>query len=950
MNKNTAALIALLTSAMTAYTVNASDSLQTIETKHARIHFHQDYQAFAQQVASKFEPIYLDVSKKVGFTQDDKIDFLIGDDFHQANGYAVPLTANKIVKVFSSSPRSNEALGSYSDWLDLVISHELAHKIHISAPSRSWRSALDRYFLDSDILNFYRYPRWITEGYATVIETEYTGQGRVNSDYIKAMLQQWAIEGQLPTYGQLNGGENYQANRMAYYQGSAFLVWLQETYGKEKLQHIWRRSTAKNYRDFNAAFTGVFLENPPTLYKKFVAQQTFFAQQAQNNHQASGRLWQKNAFAVISSEPSPSNKKLLQLERDINGYFQLSIFSTADNEKAKESFINKQKLLLEEDNLDVAATTPAVFNREAEYSVKPARKYQWRNARWLDENHVLVLQYQKQDNRELGFELAKVNITTGKTELITQSVRLHDFTVSKDKEFVYGISHFAGFNQLVKVSLTDGSSQPLESKRLNQPMDNLTLSPDESTLALMAIADKHWKIHLFDIQKVTWKVIELPINGNYTSHLRWQNDGLLFSQSSQQESNSSVNIYRLNTKQQTWQQLTSGHKLATHAFTLDEKLIYAVTTSQGQDTFSQSILENNELAKGQYQVIAIDKPTLTQIQENQQEKKFISTDYGIGSQSGTMTLLTGYLSDKDDGVDLVIRGGDPLGRLRWQGALTRGDQQDNIALSVKSHWLNINWFAEYVDSEFQYRYFNNNVNSNTVRENSVTNINIAYDVNWSLSQKLQFQVGVGTDEVDFTEDDINSSDDISHTRLQSRYGYHTEIGKLQFGGGLTAALVEYQGDKEDWQRTDFGINGFLGYGKGALNYQYREAELDDNTPMHSLLNYGGMLSATSSQVMNSQMLNSRLPLNWQSGYKFKQHNVEANIKGVTFFYLDHTTDDNDSRNAYGIELSSGIDNISPILDGLTIKAGYSWYESENALTASVDDEQQFYFTGSYQFK
>ena len=98
--------------------VLAKDSQQTIETRFARIHFHQDYQEFAQQVAAKFDVIYLDVSQRVGFEQDEKLDLLIADDVHQANGYAIPLTSGKIVKLYSSAPRSEQALGSYEEWLD----------------------------------------------------------------------------------------------------------------------------------------------------------------------------------------------------------------------------------------------------------------------------------------------------------------------------------------------------------------------------------------------------------------------------------------------------------------------------------------------------------------------------------------------------------------------------------------------------------------------------------------------------------------------------------------------------------------------------------------------------------------------------------------------------------------------------------------------------------------
>jgi len=961
MNKITLALLATLGSPLASSffspQVQAEDSLQTIETEHARIHFHKDYQAFAQQVASKFEPIYADVSGRVGFEQNDKLDFLIGDDFHQANGYAISLTAGKIVKVFSSSPRSEEALGSYNDWLDLVISHELTHKIHMSQPSRSWRSALDSSLLESDILNFSRYPRWVTEGYATVIETEYTQQGRVNSDYIKAMLQQWAIEGQLPSYDALNGSSSYEGNRMAYNQGSAFLFWLQANYGQEKLQQLWKRSTAKQYRNFDSAFTGLFLDSPRTLYKKFVVEQTVSTKQTQVLTNNTGSLWQNNSFKVISSEPSPHQDKLLQLEIDDKGYTTLSTFLLAENNKAKDEFIEDNEKLLEADKNDVANSMPTVFDREAIITIQPSKKSQWRHARWLDNDHALVLQSQLQDNQELGFELAKVELSTGKVEKITHALRLHDFALTPDKKSVIATSHFAGFNQLIKVSLADGSYQALDSKRLNQPMDNLSLSPDGKTLALMAIHEKQWQIHFYQLTSQKWQVVNLPFSGNYTSHLRWQADGLYFSQSHSNNTqevslgikeNVAIDVYRLQPENNSWRQLTQGDKLATNAFTINDQLIYLSTTSQGQDTYSQALNESiseQKLPSGKYELLTFDKV----VPKINLASDFETKNYGIGPQSALMTgWVTGYASDEDSGGDLVIRGGDPLGRLRWQAAATFGDQQESTAISVKSNWENIEWFVEFIDSEYE--------NDSFKRANQLFNIDVAKNFMLSDNNRLKVQLGVGRDEIDYFSESLQTQadDEINHYRMQGEYKFQDNIGRINYGFSLNAALIDYestQQDKQTWQRNDFGLGAFVSHKDYALQYSYQDSEVDNDTPFYALLTQGGQLATTTSQVLTSHKVDPRVPLAWQTGFHFQQHNIEVEVEGFTFFYLQHEADDNDSLAAYGVEMNVSIaENMTPLLDGLTVQAGFSWYEDKNTFTDLVEDENQYYLSVTYQFK
>jgi len=932
-------------------TAIAKDNLQTIETDYARIHFQQDYQAFAEQVADKFDAIYLDVSQRVGFEQNEKLDFLIADDFHQANGYAIPLASGKIVKIFTSAPRSEQTLGSYEDWLDLVISHELTHKIHMSEPSRSWRSMFDKVLFNADTVNFNRYPRWVSEGYATLIETEYTQQGRVNSDYVKALLQQWAIEGQLPSYKAINGNGSYTGNRMAYYQGSAFLFWLQEHYGKDKLSQLWHRSTAAKYRNFDEAFKGLFLQSPKRLYKQFVAEQTYRAKKSQQNLTASGNLWQNNAYQVLSSEPSPKQDKLLQLEKDAEGIISLNVFALTENVKAKEKFIQKNKELLEKDPEDIPDTLPLVFNREAESAVKPNSKHQWRQARWLDDEHALVLQYLIQDNHELGFELAKVTLATGEVEKITNSLRVHDYAVMPDQLSVVAVTHYAGFNQLVRISLKDGSWQKVTDKKLNVQMDNLTLSPDGKELALIANHDKHWQIHLFNLEDKKWRVVNLydennktsderstdkRLSGNYVSFLRWQTDGLYFSRSQQTRNSQSVNIFRLNFEDKTWQQLTQGFKLTTQAFTLkqltedeltSEQLFYLVTSSQGQDTYSQN-LTTDVIAQGRFELQNIAEKQSPPLMATTQS----SQNYGIGPQAFTIGL-GGYVSDDENGLELIVKGGDPLGRLRWQAAYSDGDFQKNMAANIKSNWLDLKWYGEIVNSDFQ--------KTASGLESSLMNAELGYATDFSFYSSVDLSFGLGSEKVDTPLLD----DQISHYRLQGQYHFNDAMGKLNYGYGLSGVLIDYSGDYQEWQRVDYGLSAFIGYGNSQLSYQYANNTLDDNAPSYQLLILGGQVTSATSQVVNHQMLDSRLPLAWQVGFEFEQHSMSLITSGVSLFYLNHKADDHDALSAYGLEMSSTADNMSPLFDGITVKAGFTWFE-----TQLKGSNNQYHLSVTYQFK
>jgi len=422
----------------TAKSIDASDSddLQTITTPHARIHFSKGYQVIADEIASKFEAIYAAVSKRVGFEQNEILDFLISDDIHQSNGSALLLTAGKLIRISTSAPRSNEVLGFYDDWLEVVISHELTHKVHISEPTRRWQASLERYLLNADMKNQNRYPRWLSEGYATVVETQYTGKGRVNSDYVNALLTQWALEGQLPSYYELNGYGGYLGFGMAYLQGSDFLTWLEKKYASHAsvedslFTDIWRRSTAKYPRSFEQAFYSIFLNSPQNLYKVFVVEQTYLAKQAQQawqksalltaelarmnandrsftkqepQHRATPKVWQNNNQEVLSFSPSSDGTKILQLIKNSQGRRSLQLIEIADNTVAKAAFKQGNAYLLREDPRDVADHTPDIFLHKLLAVVHPSPVFQWQQSRYLDDSHALVLQYQRQSNDELGF-------------------------------------------------------------------------------------------------------------------------------------------------------------------------------------------------------------------------------------------------------------------------------------------------------------------------------------------------------------------------------------------------------------------------------------------------------------------------------------------------------------------------------------------------------------------
>ena len=94
-------------------------------------------------------------------------------------GVAWPFLDTPRMIFFAEPPGPDEQLGAYGHWIDLLAVHETAHLVHMLRPSRNPLRARcsTKFVLPLNPITL-RAPRWVLEGYATVIEGRLTGAGR----------------------------------------------------------------------------------------------------------------------------------------------------------------------------------------------------------------------------------------------------------------------------------------------------------------------------------------------------------------------------------------------------------------------------------------------------------------------------------------------------------------------------------------------------------------------------------------------------------------------------------------------------------------------------------------------------------------------------------------------------------------------------------------------------
>ena len=248
---------------------------RTVETEHFVFHYPSAYRAWTLALAQRMEGVRDQVGKVVGFVPQRRVHIVVDDPVNDANGTAFTTLDAPTIVLWPTPPDPREEIGNFRVWGELVATHEFAHMAHLTRPSRNrlrgllW--SLSPVPLGPIAANA---PRWVIEGYATYVEGRVTGTGRPNHAWRAAVLRQFALEGRLPSYGQLSANGGWQTGNFAYLAGSAYFDWLSRREGDSSVTALWRRMTAKTVRSFDDAFVGVYGGGPAELYGRFVAEVT----------------------------------------------------------------------------------------------------------------------------------------------------------------------------------------------------------------------------------------------------------------------------------------------------------------------------------------------------------------------------------------------------------------------------------------------------------------------------------------------------------------------------------------------------------------------------------------------------------------------------------------------------------------------------------------------------
>jgi hypothetical protein len=258
---------------------------RTLETEHFEVHFAEQHRNAARLAASVAESVYPRITAMLDWQPRRRTHLVILDSADFSNGLATPVPFN-LAAIFLTPPDEGELLQNRG-WLELVLTHELFHVVHLDkarGPALGPRDVLGR--LPVFFPNLLE-PGWVTEGLAVYAESDPAkGYGRLGQSTFEGMMRAEAARGFRPLSEVNAEGRGFPLNR-DYLYGSYFFAFLRERYG-EKAVRDYIENYSGNLVPFRVesnpkAVTGkpmdeLWVDYQAWLRERFAPQTTGFAQ------------------------------------------------------------------------------------------------------------------------------------------------------------------------------------------------------------------------------------------------------------------------------------------------------------------------------------------------------------------------------------------------------------------------------------------------------------------------------------------------------------------------------------------------------------------------------------------------------------------------------------------------------------------------------------------------
>jgi hypothetical protein len=212
---------------------------RTLETPEVIVHYHGGLEGTARVAAAIATEVMRAHETRYG-VKVRPVHLVLADTTDDPNGFATPLPY-PLVHIRAVGPDGTDDFGNHDGWLRLVITHELAHIVHLEQARGVLgfgRKLLGRapYLFPNGFT-----PPWLLEGLATYEETQGTAFGRGRNPDVHMVRRVAALAGSFPKEDQATTGlDAWPGGIAAYFYGEGFLRSLEEGLGEGTLPALAR--------------------------------------------------------------------------------------------------------------------------------------------------------------------------------------------------------------------------------------------------------------------------------------------------------------------------------------------------------------------------------------------------------------------------------------------------------------------------------------------------------------------------------------------------------------------------------------------------------------------------------------------------------------------------------------------------------------------------------------
>ena len=481
-----ATLLALVVAALAAAPARAqmADPWKhwlSADSAHFRVHYRSEHRAQAERAIAAAERAYPRVTGLLQWEPRGRTEIVLFNEVDLPNGYATPLPYNAI-GVFLAPDDSGQLLDN-SLWLDLLLTHEFTHTVHLDKV-RGAPKVLQNIFgrVPWFFPNLFQ-PLWAIEGLAVYNESDpASGRGRLRGPYFEAQLRAQAASAFI-TLDEINADGRSMPVSKAYLYGAYFYDFLARRYGPDAIFKYVERYSGNVVPRVHSNPYDITGKTMDVLWEEFLLD---LAQQVDQRSftlrrqpQAAGQVLAGPLFDVAAVAALPSGAALAVLDDGLHPPKLVRVASDGTQKALRR--VNRgaridvgadgRVLLVQPDICETDYVAYDVYRLELDQSLRQLTHCARLRRAVQAGEQIVAIQHDGGLTR-----LVLLDATGHETRVLVQAQPDHDLidvSASPDGKQVQYISKHAGEWRLLEIALEGTLLEPRLLARQNMPMHGL---------------------------------------------------------------------------------------------------------------------------------------------------------------------------------------------------------------------------------------------------------------------------------------------------------------------------------------------------------------------------------------------------------------------------------------------------------------------------------------------